>query len=71
VLYTIVPAHVIFPEQYQGVEKQQLWSMQYRGVEVVVQRGAGGQAEIVRLLSTDPNDYLDPMLQPGMTLPAF
>jgi hypothetical protein len=53
------------------VEKQQLWSMQYRGVEVVVQRGAGGQAEIVRLLSTDPNDYLDPMLQPGMTLPAF
>ncbi len=39
-----------------------------QGRQVLLRRGADGMARLERLLSTEPNDYLDPAFSPGTVL---
>lgn len=38
------------------------------GRRVLLRRGADGMARLERLLSTEPNDYLNPAFSPGTVL---
>ncbi|MCL6612397.1 MAG: YlzJ-like family protein [Peptococcaceae bacterium] len=40
-------------------------TVSYRGVPMVVEKTASGQGKIIRLLSTDPADYLKAEHTPG------
>ncbi|MGE5550716.1 MAG: YlzJ-like family protein [Bacteroidota bacterium] len=67
-LYTIVPAEIIFADEEDDGARvpagEQLVEMA-GGVRLLVQRDGKGGATVSRLLSTDPQDFLDARWQPG------
>ena len=62
-MWTIIPPELI----WEGVEEKQkdLLHLEWQGVQVLVEPLQFAQGRIVRLLSTEPNDFLRPELQPG------
>ena len=71
-LYTIIPSEQIFAASPDGqgnppTEAIILWN----GRQVVCQRDPQGEWRLTRLLSTDPNDFLDPRWQPGTIVRGF
>lgn len=60
-LYTIVPAEAIFDED----EITPAVPVYSNGRTVTVRQQSGGVGVVDQLLSTDPNDFLDPRWQPG------
>lgn len=62
-LYTPVPLETVF----EGMEeyKPQYMDIRINGIEMQVERVNGMQARVVRLLSGNPNDYLNPAYCPG------
>jgi len=60
VLYT--PLH--YDEIFPTVEDMHEIKM-YAGRQCYVKKHADGSFEIVRILSTNPADFLDPLIQPG------
>jgi len=66
ILYTTMPLETVL----QGLEDlhPSYLEMEVSGARVVIEETSLGQGRIVRLLSTDPQDYLNPALQPGMTI---
>lgn len=63
VLYTIVPECSIFPEDESTYSQHQTISV--NGVSMMVQQSTA-ESEIIRVLSTDPQDYLK--YQPGQKI---
>lgn len=64
-LWTIVPPDSIFPaENFNPVYNE----TRYHGIPMLVERVSPQQCQIVRLLSTDPQDYLRQDLQPGQLI---
>ena len=70
-LYTIVPMEQIFPanseQKEQGVEAV----LDIDGRRAICRRDHEGRWRLERLLSTDPNDFLDPRWQPGSIVRGF
>lgn len=64
-LYTIYPPEVVFGT----TEKPRYFTVNLGGKTFVLET-TDGQVRIVRLISSDPLDYLDPRWQPG-TLIGF
>lgn len=62
-LYTIMPGHLVAGEY--GPATAEPVEMVMGGRRLLVEPGSGGEGRIVRLISTDPYDYLDPRLAPG------
>jgi len=62
-LYTVMPLELVLEDR--TVAEKALFETTYLGRRVISRIGPSGQMEIVRLLSTDPQDYLDPRLCPG------
>lgn len=62
-LYSIIPAEEVF----RGMEgpSPSLVDVVAAGVQMQVEPTGAGRGKIVRLLSTDPADYLRAELQPG------
>lgn len=63
VLYTPLAYHDIFPE-----EDAAYMYVTYQNRPLTVRQTAQGTYELVRLLSTDPKDYLNDELLPGTIL---
>jgi hypothetical protein len=63
ILYTTMPQEVVFPAANDVFENQSV--ITYKGQPVMVDKITDGEYRIVRLLSTDPNDYLNAELSPG------
>lgn len=42
--------------------------IEYAGARMLVEKVSGNQCRIVRLISTDPGDYLRQDIQPGLVL---
>lgn len=66
-LWTVVPEEMIFgqetyPEPYEEIE--------FSGTKMLVERISENQRRIVRIISSDPQDYLCADLQPGVVLLA-
>ncbi|HEX2953608.1 MAG TPA: YlzJ-like family protein [Bacillota bacterium] len=71
-LYTIVPTEVIFAEGESEVEGSQNNAseqlVEIEGATLLVEPDGTGRGRIKRIISTDPNHYLDPRWQPGMKI---
>jgi cyanophycinase-like exopeptidase len=63
--YCSIPQELIYYNE-KDYAKQSVIDM--NGVSLVVEQVGGDQCRIVRLLSTDPNHYLDSKLSPGQML---
>ncbi|EHL79616.1 YlzJ-like family protein [Bacillus smithii] len=66
ILYTPIPKELIFPalqEEFQAVE-----TVTWQGIPLMVQKEEQ-QMRILRVLSTNPNDYLNQQIVPGQYLP--
>lgn len=62
--YSIYPPEVILSEEEHEQEEVQR-EIEVAGKRMIVTVGAQGEQRISRLLSTDPNDFLDPRWTPG------
>ncbi|NLA59171.1 MAG: hypothetical protein GX855_09775 [Firmicutes bacterium] len=62
-MWTIIPPEVV----WEGVEEKpkDIMELEWQGVQMLVEPLQFGQGRIVRLLSTDPKDFLRPELAPG------
>lgn len=61
VLWTVMPDEVIFAQDYSPVFED----VEIAGTRMLVEKTAGDEYRVVRLLSTDPQDYLRNDIQPG------
>ncbi|MCW2277876.1 YlzJ-like family protein [Heliophilum fasciatum] len=66
ILYTPLPMEAVL----DGAEPvlPAMMTKSYQGRIVMGYQRTDGHFEVARLLSTDPQDYLDPGLQPGQYL---
>ncbi|MCM3110094.1 YlzJ-like family protein [Lederbergia lenta] len=64
--HTIIPPELIFPEQLESFSDQV--SLTRNGVPMVVEQ-SGNMYKIVRIMSSDPADYLNSELHPGSYIP--
>ncbi|MBP2652049.1 MAG: YlzJ-like protein [Firmicutes bacterium] len=63
--WSIVPLEMVM----SGTETPPVYEeLDYDGVKVVVEKFSPTQCRIVRVISTEPNDYLRPDIQPGIML---
>lgn len=63
ILYTMVPQELIFQPDMSEFDK--LMEVTYDGVPLLVEMGEKNSCRIIRVLSSDPADYLDPKYLPG------
>lgn len=63
VLYTPLSYHEMFPEQMEGYKY-----VTYQGRTLYVKETEHGELQLVQLMSTDPQDYLNTSLTPGTIL---
>lgn len=68
ILYTVTPQHLIFDETVENPSEQQYVTVEYKGVPLLVNKNPPGNYEIVRLLSSDPQHFLDSRYTPGTQL---
>lgn len=61
--YTYLPQELIFPADAASYSKQAIIS--YNGVQIMVEQTTPSTCRIVRLLSSNPNDYLNEQYSPG------
>ncbi|MHB1420632.1 MAG: YlzJ-like family protein [Bacillota bacterium] len=65
ILYTTLPEEVVL----EGMEQQRNWvETEYEGITMQVEPLNFGEARVVRIYSTDPQDYLNPRYQPGSVI---
>ncbi|MEH7073572.1 YlzJ-like family protein [Neobacillus drentensis] len=63
ILYTMMPPELIFPFETDSVSQQQMVSFQ--GIPLLVEMVDGQNAQVIRILSTDPQHYLESQVCPG------
>lgn len=69
-LFTILPPETVWADAAAGAaEPPLLWVVVGPHRLVGLRRDPAGGARIERLVSTEPRDYLNPLLQPGMPFP--
>lgn len=64
IIYTPLPMEIVL-EETQSAPAPRFKKAFVGGIPVVVEETAPGRGRLVRLLSTDPFDYLNPALTPG------
>lgn len=65
VLWTVMPMELVFPVEVSTMNYEQI---EFSGVAMQVERLSSTQCRIVRILSTNPSDYLRNDVQPGTML---
>lgn len=73
-LYTIIPSEAIFDPESEIVANPSLPNeveIKQGAVSLLTQQLPGGQYQINRIISTDPQDYLRPEWQPGSIMSLF
>lgn len=65
VLYTLLHRDEIFPNDDQSYK-----FIQYDGKTCHVRKNEWGGLQIVQLISTDPNDFLNAQYSPGNIIPG-
>lgn len=64
-LYTIMPEEQIFSME---VEVREVTEVEVEGVKLLIELTEPNRGTIVRLLSTNPNHFLNPKYSPGETV---
>lgn len=65
IIYTTVPLEKVFEDMEHT---PQLTEMEIEGVTMLVQQQGPDQGKIVRLISSDPNHYLQSRYMPGQKI---
>lgn len=68
-MWTIVPVNHIF-DSFED-KRPSYQEIQYQGVTMLVTPIENGMGTVVRLISPNPQDYLNPAFQPGSTVPMY
>lgn len=63
ILYTMMPQELIFASEAEAYGKQRL--ITHQGVPLLVEVDSEASAQIVRVLSSDPQHFLDDRYTPG------
>lgn len=63
ILYTMMPQELIFPNDVESFSRQQ--TVTYQGVSLIVEQTDSQNVQVVRILSSDPQHYLDERICPG------
>ncbi|MEH7335569.1 YlzJ-like family protein [Neobacillus drentensis] len=63
ILYTMMPQELIFPYETEPFQKQQM--ITYQGIPLLVEFTDQQNVQVVRILSSDPQHYLDERICPG------
>ncbi|QGQ46800.1 YlzJ-like family protein [Metabacillus sediminilitoris] len=66
IFYTTMPEQLMFPIMDEEYRKQSVVEM--NGVQLLVQETTPSQYEVVRILSSDPQHYLDEQYCPGQKI---
>jgi hypothetical protein len=69
ILYTMMPNELIYPVSEQESSTQML--IQYNGIPLLVERTVDNQFQVIRVMSSDPNHYLDDGCSPGTKISLF
>ncbi len=65
ILHTVLPIEQVL----EGMDQERRFTeMTILGVTLIVEAVSADMAVIVRIVSTDPRDYLNPALEPGRTV---
>jgi len=67
VLYTTMPLETVL-EGFDQVQRRYLELEVDGGVRLLVEQTGANEGRIVRLISTDPQDYLQECYQPGRSI---
>ena len=77
VLYTVMPGEVIFGKgvleggyknEYESDKERKEVLANYMGTMMYVEKEYDGSFSVKRLISTDPRDFINPVVRPGMKL---
>lgn len=63
ILYTMMPQELIFPVQEHNESQTML--VTYQGVPLMVEKTEEQEYRVVRVVSTDPQHYLNNQISPG------
>lgn len=66
ILYTMMPEELIYPTNDYDFQKQKV--VEVNGVSVLVNEALPGEHFIVRILSSNPQDYMNAELTPGQKI---
>ncbi|MCQ6280142.1 YlzJ-like family protein [Bacillus sp. EB600] len=69
ILYTTVPYELIFPDDMESFDRQK--TINYNGVPLLVDCADPQSMQIVRVLSSDPQHFLDDRFSPGTKISLF
>ncbi|NPV71298.1 MAG: hypothetical protein HPY55_11750 [Firmicutes bacterium] len=61
ILYTVMPIEEIMQQE----ERRRSFEIRVRGRTVLIEPVSPTEGRVVRVISTDPQDFLDSSLQPG------
>ncbi|WP_139488921.1 YlzJ-like family protein [Brevibacillus dissolubilis] len=67
IIYSAMPMELIFANMEQ-VEKQEIQEIQQGGMTMLVEPTGAYEGRIVRLISPNPQDYLNPSYAPGQKI---
>lgn len=67
ILYTPLAQSDIFPEDNRNTNRL---IVNHQNRPLYVEKNEDGNYQVLQLLSTDPNDFMDPQYQPGSILSA-
>ena len=66
IIWTIMPLEQVF----DGMDKPPTYEeIEYKNVKLQVERISSAQCRIIRIISTNPWDFLEPKFQPGQIVP--
>ncbi|WP_078547020.1 YlzJ-like family protein [Litchfieldia alkalitelluris] len=66
ILYSIMPEELIYPQNEEGYQKQKI--VDINGVSLLVNEEIPGEHYVVRVMSSNPNDYLNSEYTPGQRI---
>lgn len=69
ILYTMMPDELIFPYEQAAFAKQQ--TIVYNGVPLIVEQVDMQTLQVIRLLSSDPQHFLDVRYAPGAKISLY
>lgn len=67
IIHSVVPMEIIF-ENSEKVEKQEIKEVSFGHATMLIEPINSFEGRIVRLISPDPQDYLNPRYAPGETI---
>jgi hypothetical protein len=66
ILYTMMPHEQVFPPSEDVAVNQVM--MSYNGIPIMAELTDNHEYRVVRVMSTDPNHYMEPSCLPGSTI---